>query len=35
MGFDGCFTAKGDDKALVRQVRSAFRVVQMRSLRKG
>jgi serine/threonine protein kinase len=35
LGFDGCFTQKGDDKALVRQVRSAFRVVQMRALRKS
>jgi serine/threonine-protein kinase len=34
LGFDGCFTEKGDEKALVRQVRSAFRVVQMRALRK-
>jgi two-component system NtrC family sensor kinase len=35
LGFDGCFTQKGDDKALVRQVRSVFRVVQLRALRKG
>ncbi len=35
LGFDGCFTGKGDDKTLVRQVRSAFRVVQMRALRKS
>jgi serine/threonine-protein kinase len=34
LGFDGCFTEKGDEKALVRQVRSAFRMVQMRALRK-
>jgi serine/threonine-protein kinase len=34
LGFDGCFTEKGDEKALVRQVRSAFRMVQMRALKK-
>lgn len=34
LGFDGAFTAKGDDKELVRQVRSAFRVLQMRALRR-
>jgi hypothetical protein len=35
LGFDGCFTQKGDDKALLRQVRSVFRVVSLRALRKG
>jgi serine/threonine protein kinase len=34
LGFDGCLTEKGDEKELVRQVRSAFRVLQMRALRK-
>lgn len=34
LGFDGCLTAKGDDKELVRQVRSVFRVMQMRALRR-
>jgi eukaryotic-like serine/threonine-protein kinase len=35
LGFDGCFTQKGDEKALLRQVRSVFRVVQLRALKKG
>jgi eukaryotic-like serine/threonine-protein kinase len=35
LGFDGSFSEKGDDKALVRQVRSAFRVVQMRAMRRS
>jgi serine/threonine-protein kinase len=35
LGFDGCFTDKGDTRALLRQVRSVFRVVQLRALRKG
>jgi DNA-binding response OmpR family regulator len=34
MGFDGCFTEKGDEQALVRQVRAVFRMVQMRALSK-
>ncbi len=34
LGFDGSFTAKGDDAALVRQVRGALRVLQMRAMRK-
>jgi serine/threonine-protein kinase len=35
LGFDGCLTEKGDEKELVRQVRSAFRMIQMRALKKG
>jgi serine/threonine-protein kinase len=35
LGFDGCFTEKGDSRALLRQVRSVFRVVQLRALRKS
>jgi DNA-binding NarL/FixJ family response regulator len=35
LGFDGCLTEKGDEKELVRQVRSAFRMLQMRALKKG
>jgi len=34
MGFDGCFTDKGNIPALVRQVRAAIRVLQMRALAK-
>ena len=34
LGFDGSFTDKGDDAALVRQVKGALRVLQMRALRK-
>jgi two-component system NtrC family sensor kinase len=34
-GFDGSFTEKGNEEALVRQVRAAFRLLQMRALRKG
>jgi serine/threonine-protein kinase len=35
LGFDGCLTEKGDEKELVRQVRSAFRMLQMRALKKS
>jgi len=34
MGFDGSLTGKGDDGALLRGVRAAFRVLQMRAMRK-
>jgi serine/threonine protein kinase len=34
MGFDGSLTGKGDDGALVRGVRAAFRVLQMRAMKK-
>ena len=34
MGFDGSLTGKGDDSALLRGVRAAFRVLQMRAMRK-
>lgn len=34
MGFDGSLTGKGDDAALVRGVRAAFRVLQMRAMKK-
>jgi serine/threonine-protein kinase len=34
MGFDGSLTGKGDDSALLRGVRAAFRVLQMRALKK-
>jgi serine/threonine-protein kinase len=34
MGFDGSLTGKGDDGALLRGVRAAFRVLQMRALKK-
>jgi CheY-like chemotaxis protein len=34
LGFDGCFTEKGDEQALVRQVRAVFRMLQMRALSK-
>jgi serine/threonine-protein kinase len=33
-GFDGSFTDKGNEEALVRQVRAVFRVLQMRALQK-
>jgi DNA-binding NarL/FixJ family response regulator len=33
-GFDGSLTGKGDDDALVRGVRAAFRVLQMRAMKK-
>jgi len=33
-GFDGSLTGKGDDEALVRGVRAAFRVLQMRAMKK-
>ena len=35
LGFDGAFTAKGDEVALVRQVRALFRVVDMRAARRS
>ncbi len=31
-GFDGCFTEKGDEAALVRQVHAAFRLIRIREL---
>lgn len=34
MGFDGSLTGKGDDGALLRGVRAAFRVLQMRAMKK-
>jgi serine/threonine protein kinase len=34
LGFDGVLTDKGDEAALVKQVKAVFRIVQMRSLRK-
>jgi DNA-binding NarL/FixJ family response regulator len=34
LGFDGSFTEKGDDAALLRQVRGAFRVLSMRAMKK-
>jgi DNA-binding NarL/FixJ family response regulator len=34
MGFDGSLTGKGDDGALVRGVKAAFRVLQMRAMKK-
>jgi serine/threonine-protein kinase len=34
LGFDGCFTDKGNEEALVRQVRAVFRMLQMRALKK-
>lgn len=33
-GFDGSLTGKGDDAALLRGVRAAFRVLQMRAMKK-
>jgi serine/threonine protein kinase len=35
LGFDGAFTQKGDEKALVRQVQSAFRMLQMRAMHRS
>ena len=35
LGFDGCFTGKGDDNALVTQVDAAFRLIRLRSLSSG
>ena len=32
MGFDGCFTDKGDPRALVEQVHAVFRLLQMRGI---
>jgi DNA-binding response OmpR family regulator len=32
MGFDGCFTEKGDPRALVEQVGAVFRLLQMRGI---
>jgi serine/threonine protein kinase len=34
LGFDGVLTDKGDEAALVKQVKAVFRIVAMRSLRK-
>ena len=34
LGFDGVFTDKGDEAALVRQIRALFRMVQMRAMKK-
>jgi serine/threonine protein kinase len=34
LGFDGCFTDKGNEEALVRQVRAVFRMLSMRALKK-
>jgi serine/threonine-protein kinase len=34
LGFDGVLTDKGDEAALVKQVKAVFRIVQMRSMRK-
>jgi eukaryotic-like serine/threonine-protein kinase len=34
VGFDGALTGKGDEDSLVRGVRAAFRVLQMRAMRK-
>jgi CheY-like chemotaxis protein len=31
LGFDGAFTAKGDERALVRQVAALFRTIEMRA----
>jgi two-component system OmpR family response regulator len=31
LGFDGAFTAKGDERALVRQVAAVFRSIEMRA----
>jgi hypothetical protein len=33
-GFDGALTGKGDDEALLRGVRAAFRVLKMRAMKK-
>jgi DNA-binding NarL/FixJ family response regulator len=32
MGFDGCFTDKGDPRALLEQVDAVFRMLQMRGI---
>jgi CheY-like chemotaxis protein len=32
LGFDGCFSEKGDEAALVRQVQAAFRLIRLREL---
>jgi hypothetical protein len=32
MGFDGCFTDKGDMRALLEQVDAVFRLLQMRGI---
>jgi CheY-like chemotaxis protein len=32
LGFDGCFTDKGNEESLARQVRAVFRMLQMRQL---
>jgi DNA-binding response OmpR family regulator len=32
MGFDGCFTDKGDPRALLEQVNAVFRLLQMRHI---
>ncbi len=34
LGFDGVFTDKGDEAALVRQVRAVFRLLQMRAMQR-
>jgi CheY-like chemotaxis protein len=33
-GFDGCISEKGDDVALLRQVRGAFRMLALRAMKK-
>jgi DNA-binding NarL/FixJ family response regulator len=35
LGFDGALTDKGNEDALVRQVRAVFRMIQMRAMAKG
>ena len=35
LGFDGCFTGKGDDDALIAQVDAAFRLMRLRALSGG
>lgn len=34
LGFDGVFTKKGDNEALIRQVDAAFRLVRLRAMQK-
>lgn len=34
LGFDGVFVNKGDDEALLRQVRSAIRILQLRAMKR-
>ncbi len=34
LGFDGCFVDKGNEEALLRQVRAVFRMLGMRAMRK-